>query len=117
MTFIAAPNSIWRHIQYTKRQETDSQRVTYLLINSDKETHTHTSREEGTDHEAEVDGGHSEDEQEDKDQRGVTVGQHCSIRIDLKEKQRKQIVQGPALTWWDTYMYSLLLSILYERCS
>ncbi|TNN68843.1 hypothetical protein EYF80_020878 [Liparis tanakae] len=49
--------------------------------------HAHTSREEGTDHEAEVDGGHSEDEQEDKDQRGVTVGQHCSIRFDLKENR------------------------------
>lgn len=40
--------------------------------------------EEGTDHEAEVDGGHSEEEQEDKDQRRVTVGQHCSIRAHLK---------------------------------
>lgn len=45
---------------------------------------THTSREEATDHEAEVDGGHSEDEQEDKDQRGVTVGQHRSIRAHLQ---------------------------------
>lgn len=45
---------------------------------------THTSREEATDHEAEADGGHSEDEQEDEDQRGVTVGQHCSIRAHLQ---------------------------------
>lgn len=45
---------------------------------------THTSWEEATDHEAEADGGHSEDEQEDKDQRGVTIGQHCSIRAHLQ---------------------------------
>lgn len=49
---------------------------------------THTSWEEATDHEAEVDGGHSEDEQEDKDQRGVTVGQHGSIRAHLQQKNK-----------------------------
>lgn len=51
----------------------------------------HTSWKEGTDHKAEVDGGHSEREQEDKHQGGVTVAQHCSIRAylkhHLKEKQ------------------------------
>lgn len=50
------------------------------------DTETHTSWEEGTDHEAEVDGGHGEDEQEDKDQCGVTVGQHCSVRAHLKQQ-------------------------------
>lgn len=47
-------------------------------------TETHTSWEEGTDHKAEIDSGHGEDEQEDEDQRGVTAGQHRSIRAHLK---------------------------------
>lgn len=42
-----------------------------------------TSGKEGTDHEAEVDGGHVEYQKEDKDQRGVTVTQDCSIRANL----------------------------------
>lgn len=45
---------------------------------------TLTSREEGTDHEAEADGGHSEKQQEEKDQRGITIGQHGPIRTHLK---------------------------------
>lgn len=45
--------------------------------------HTHTSWEEGTDHKTEVDGGYCEDKQEDENQRGVTVGQHSSIRAHL----------------------------------
>lgn len=55
------------------------------VIITERDTETHTSWEEGTDHEAEVDGGHGEDEQEDEDQRGVTVGQHCSVRAHLKK--------------------------------
>lgn len=47
-------------------------------------TETHTSWEEGTDHKAEIDSGHGEDKQEDEDQRGVTAGQHRSIRAHLK---------------------------------
>lgn len=59
------------------------------FIQRDQQTRTcmrtHTSWEEGTDHEAEVDGGHGEDKQEDKDQGGVTVSQHSSIGAHLKD--------------------------------
>lgn len=52
-------------------------------------TETHTSWKEGTDHEAEVDGGHGEGEQEDKDQGGVAVAQHCSVRAHLQQFKNK----------------------------
>lgn len=46
-----------------------------------------TSGEEGADHEAEVNGGHGKHQQEDEHQRGVTVGQHRSVRTHLTQKQ------------------------------
>lgn len=46
-----------------------------------------TSGEEGTDHEAEADGGHSKDEQEDEDQRGITVGQHRTVGAHLQQQR------------------------------
>lgn len=46
-----------------------------------------TPGEEGTDHEAEADSGHSEDQQEDKDQRGVTAGQHRTVRAHLQQQR------------------------------
>lgn len=55
------------------------------LITHYKQTKPPTSWEEGTDHEAVVDGGHSEDQQEDKDQGGVTVVQHCTVRTHLNQ--------------------------------
>lgn len=84
------------HILYTGRltmrtkRETDGEKRAIIIGQKrvDTQTHTHknphTSGEEGADHEAEVDSGHGEDEQEDKDQRGVAVGQHCSVGAHLK---------------------------------
>lgn len=71
-----------KHTTLFKSRDQQSKRD--LIISQNKSGQSHTSWEESTDHKAEVDGGHSEDQQEDKDQRGVTVGQHCSVRAHLK---------------------------------
>lgn len=63
---------------------------------------THTSWKEGTNHEAEVDCGHGEEEQEDKDKAGVTVAQHRSIRAHLQQQNKK----FPLVFWFDIFIYS-----------
>lgn len=60
---------------------------------ADEQQGSRTSGEEGTDHEAEVDCSHGEDQQENKDQRGVTVGQHCSIRLHLRRQINVRFIQ------------------------
>lgn len=83
-----------------KKQSADI--VTYIAVmlvsltikkvtQKNQHTHTHTSGEEGTDHKAEVDGGNGEDKQEDKDESGVTVSQHSSIRAHLKDKKHSLV--------------------------
>lgn len=54
-----------------------------------EERRSTTSGEEGADHEAEADGRHDVHDQEDKDQRGVTVRQHRSVWAHLKEQSKK----------------------------
>lgn len=50
-------------------------------------TTTLTPGEEHADHEAEVNGRYGKNQQEDEHQRGVTVGQHRSVRTHLIENK------------------------------
>ena len=105
-------------------------------IHTHTHTHTHTSWKEGTDHEAEVDGGHGKDEQEHKDQCGVTVGQHCSVRAHLKKtvlsydswgtfraSNQKWTFWSALNFWshkWSNILGTPLLSVIYfleQKCS
>lgn len=53
-----------------------------------------TSGEQHADHEAEVDGGHSKQQQKDEHQRRVAIRQHCSVRTHLSKQKHTHFALG-----------------------